>query len=211
MKKEPSKTQGNGISDAGIPMSDDILHRLVKGKDAGKEYMAATREKLMCLLKEYLGQKYGHKVRFILPPGDPVGDLLDGKDFYPCSVTIYDKFGFAACSSAVSVELTAEGKILIPTDEAGKIHDAEELLSNDDLLALCGTIEEYERLLPEIRKELAENGDWKEFARRMLAEEFPLSDNKVREEFILKHWENLQAESYNLQRFKRHCQENNEK
>ena len=118
----------------------------------------------MCLLKEYLGQKYGRKVRFILPTGDPAGDLLDGKGFYPCSVTIYDKYGFAACSSAVSVELTAEGKILIPTDETGKIHDAEEYLSNDDLLSLCGTVEEYERLLPEIRKELAENGNWKEFA-----------------------------------------------
>lgn len=110
MKKEPSKTQENGISDTGIPMPDDILLRLVKEKDAGKEYMAAIREKLMRLLKEYLGQKYGRKVRFILPTGDPAGDLLDGKGFYPCSVTIYDKYGFAACSSAVSVELTAEGK-----------------------------------------------------------------------------------------------------
>lgn len=161
MKKEPSKTQENGISDTGIPMPDDILPELVKEKDAGKEYMAAIREKLMRLLKEYLGQKYGRKVRFILPTGDPAGDLLDGKGFYPCSVTIYDKYGFAACSSAVSVELTAEGKILIPTDEAGKIHDAEEYLSNDDLLSLCGTVEEYERLLPEIRKELAENGTGK--------------------------------------------------
>ena len=76
MKKEPSKTQENGISDTGIPMPDDILPELVKEKDAGKEYMAATREKLMCLLKEYLGQKYGRKVRFILPTGDPAGDLL---------------------------------------------------------------------------------------------------------------------------------------
>lgn len=67
MKKEPSKTQENGISDTGIPMPDDILLRLVKEKDAGKEYMAAIREKLMRLLKEYLGQKYGRKVRFILP------------------------------------------------------------------------------------------------------------------------------------------------
>lgn len=142
MKKEPSKTQENGISDTGIPMPDDILPELVKEKDAGKEYMAATREKLMCLLKEYLGQKYGRKVRFILPTGDPAGDLLDRKGFYPCSVTIYDKYGFAACSSAVSVELTAEGKILIPTDETGKIHDAEEFLSNDDLLSLCETVEE---------------------------------------------------------------------
>ena len=47
MKKEPSKTQENGISDTGIPMPDDILPELVKEKDAGKEYMAATREKLM--------------------------------------------------------------------------------------------------------------------------------------------------------------------
>ena len=78
MKKEPSKTQENGISDTGIPMPDDILLRLVKEKDAGKEYMAAIREKLMRLLKEYLGQKYGRKVRFILPTGDPAGDLLDG-------------------------------------------------------------------------------------------------------------------------------------
>ena len=188
-------------------MADDILPRLVKGKDAAKEYMAATREELMCLLKEYLGQKYGRKVRFILPPGDPAGDLLDEKGFYPCSVTIYDKFGFAACSSAVSVELTAEGKILISTDEAGKIHDAEEYLLNDDLLSLCGTIEEYERLLPEIRKELAENGNWKEFARRMLEEEFPQAKAEVLEEFIRDRWENLQTESYNLQRFERHCQE----
>ena len=169
--------------------------------------MAAIREKLMRLLKEYLGQKYGRKVRFILPTGDPAGDLLDGKGFYPCSVTIYDKYGFAACSSAVSVELTAEGKILIPTDEAGKIHDAEEYLSNDDLLSLCGTVEEYERLLPEIRKELAENGNWKEFARRVLEEEFPQAKAEVREEFIRDCWENLQTESYNLQRFERYCQE----
>lgn len=207
MKKEPSETQENGISDTGIPMPDEILPELVKAKNAGKEYMAATREKLIRLLKEYLGQKYGRKVRFILPPGDPFGELLDGKEFYPCLVTIYDKFGFAACSSAVSVELTAEGKILIPTDEAGKIHDAEEYLSNDDLLSLCGTIEEYERLLPEIRKKLADNGDWKEFARRMLEEEFPQAKTEVREEFIRDCWENLQTESYNLQRFERYCQE----
>ena len=122
-------------------------------------------------------------------------------------MTIYDKYGFAACSSAVSVELTAEGKILIPTDEAGKIHDAEEYLSNDDLLSLCGTVEEYERLLPEIRKELAENGNWKEFARRMLEEEFPQAKAEVREEFIRDCWENLQTESYNLQHFERYCQE----
>lgn len=197
MKKEPSKTQENGISDTGIPMPDDILLRIVKEKDAGKEYMAAIREKLMRLLKEYLGQKYGRKVRFILPMGDPAGDLLDGKGFYPCSVTIYDKYGFAACSSAVSVELTAEGKI----------HDAEEYLSNDDLLSLCGTVEEYERLLPEIRKELAENRNWKEFARRVLEEEFPQAKAEVREEFIRDCWENLQTESYNLQRFERYCQE----
>ena len=38
----------------------------------------------------------GRKVRFILPTGDPAGDLLDRKGFYPCSVTIYDKYGFAA-------------------------------------------------------------------------------------------------------------------
>ena len=197
MKKEPSKTQENGISDTGIPMPDDILLRIVKEKDAGKEYMAAIREKLMRLLKEYLGQKYGRKVRFILPMGDPAGDLLDGKGFYPCSVTIYDKYGFAACSSAVSVELPAEGKI----------HDAEEYLSNDDLLSLCGTVEEYERLLPEIRKELAENRNWKEFARRVLEEEFPQAKAEVREEFIRDCWENLQTESYNLQRFERYCQE----
>ena len=30
MKKEPSKTQENGISDTGIPMPDDILPELVK-------------------------------------------------------------------------------------------------------------------------------------------------------------------------------------
>ena len=34
MKKEPSKTQENGISDTAISMPDDILLRLVKEKDA---------------------------------------------------------------------------------------------------------------------------------------------------------------------------------
>lgn len=32
MKKEPGKTQENGISDTGIPMPDDILLGLVKEK-----------------------------------------------------------------------------------------------------------------------------------------------------------------------------------
>ncbi|MEO5047313.1 hypothetical protein ABH029_27450, partial [Bacteroides thetaiotaomicron] len=86
-------------------------------------------------------------------------------------------------------------------------HDAEEYLSNDDLLSLCGTVEEYERLLPEIRKELAENGNWKDFARRVLEEEFSQAKAGVREEFVRDCWENLQTESYNLQRFERYCQE----
>lgn len=208
-RKDTPDTGQTNIPDTGDPALNDILHRLSEERDAGDKYMAGARERLMHILKEYLGQKYGQKVCFILPTGDPVGDMLDDRSFYPSSVTISDKHGFAACSAAVSMGLTPEGKINIPTCEAGSIHDAEEYLSNDELLILCHTITDYERLLPEIRRELAENGGWEEFARQRLAEHFPTASEEMREDFIHEHWENLRTETCNLKRFEQQVKENN--
>lgn len=213
MEKEPNKRHENGPEEmfhTGEPVLDDILHRLSAKREAGEKYMDATRKALMRMLKEYLESKFGRKVSFILPPDHPLGERMEDKGFYPSSVTVYDKYGFAACSSAVSVELTPEGKIVISTSESGNIYDAEEFLSNDDLLGLCHTITEYEQLLPEVRRELAENGEWEECARKLLAEHFPQAESGLREEFINTCWDNRQTENHNLQRFGRR-QENNGK
>lgn len=179
-----------------------ILHTIREEKNKGYKYLYRVRRTLMKALKEYLRQKYGRKVCFILPVGDPLGDLLDERNFYPSSVTVYDKHGYAACSAAVSIELTPEGKIKVSTDESGNIHDAEEYLSYDDLLILCSTIEEYEHLLPVLRREMVESGEWKDHARGLLAEWFPKADAGIIENFIREHWENQQPDDYNLKLFK---------
>lgn len=179
-----------------------ILHIIREEKNKGYKHLYRVRRTLMKTLKEYLRQKYGQKVCFILPVGDPLGDLLDERNFYPSSVTVYDKHGYAACSAAVSMELTPEGKIKIRTDESGNIQDAEEYLSYDDLLVLCSTIEEYEHLLPALRREMTESGEWKNHARRLLSEWFPKTEAGILEDFICEHWENLKPDDYNLQLFK---------
>lgn len=173
----------------------------MKKKNKGYKYLYRGRRTLMKVLKEYLKQKYGWKVCFILPMGDPLGDLLDERSFYPSSVTVYDKHGYAACSAAVSMELTPEGKIKIMTDESGNIQDAEEYLSYDDLLVLCSTIEEYEHLQPALRREMTESGEWKDHARKLLSEWFPKADVGILEDFIREHWKNQQPDDYNLKLF----------
>lgn len=179
-----------------------ILHTIREEKNKGYKHLYRVRRTIMKALKEYLRQKYGRKVCFIPPVGDPLGDLLDERSFYPSSVTVYDKHGYAACSAAVSIELTPEGKIKVSTDESGNIHDAEEYLSYDDLLVLCSTIEEYEHLLPVLRREMAESGEWKDHARGLLSEWFPKADAGILENFIREHWENQQPDDYNLKLFK---------
>lgn len=179
-----------------------ILHTIREEKNKGYKHLYRVRRTLMKTLKEYLRQKYGRKVCFILPVGDPLGDLLDERNFYPSSVTVYDKHGYAACSAAVSMELTPEGKIKIMTDESGNIQDVEEYLSYDDLLVLCSTIEEYEHLLPTLRRKMTERGEWKDHALRLLSEWFPKADTGILEDFIREHWEKLQPDDYNLQLFK---------
>lgn len=91
-----------------------ILHTIREEKNKGYKHLYRVRRTLMKALKEYLRQKYGRKVCFILPVGDPLGDLLDERNFYPSSVTVYDKHGYAACSAAVSMELEIERNFISP-------------------------------------------------------------------------------------------------
>lgn len=179
-----------------------ILHTIREEKNKGYKHLYRIRRHIMKAMKAYLRQKYGRKVCFILPVGDSLGDLLDERGFYPSSVTVYDKHGYAACSAAVSIELTQEGKIKISADESGKIYDAEKYLSYDDLLLLCSTIEKYEHLLPALRRKMAESGEWKDHARELLSEWFPKADAGILKDFIREHWEKLQPDDYNLKLFK---------
>lgn len=178
-----------------------ILHTIREEKAKGYKQLNKTRRTLFKALKEYLKQKYNRKVSLIFSTDDPLSNILEEKNFYPSSVTVYDKHGCANTGTAVSMQLTAEGKIKISTDEAGNIYDSEEYLPYDDLLNLCYTIAEYEKLLPSACRELMENGDWQEHAQEMIAESFPEADNLIIEDFIHDYWENLQTDDYNLKNF----------
>lgn len=124
-----------------------ILHTIREEKAKGYKQLNKTRRILFKALKEYLRQKYNRKVYFTFPANAPLNGILEEKNFYPSSVTVYDKHGCANTGTVDSMQLTAEGKIKISTDEAGNIYDAEEYLTYDDLLNLCYTIEEYEKIL----------------------------------------------------------------
>lgn len=184
-----------------------ILHTIREEKAKGYKQLNRTRRVLFKALKEYLRQKYNRKVYFIFPGDDPLSSLLEEKNFYSSSVTIFDKHGCANTGTAVSMQLTAERKIKIFTDEAGNIYDAEEYLMYDDLLNLCYTIEEYEKLLPAARWELMENEDWQEHAQATIAEFFPDAEDLIIEDFIHDYWENLQTDDYNLANFEHYIKE----
>lgn len=203
------KTIRQELPDTRNSALDEILHKLSCEIESVDKYQTDSRTKLMCMLKEYLGEKYGHKVCFISPADNIIGEILYERSFHPAPVTVYDRYGTSPCNAPVSVELTPKGKIKILTDEAGVIYDAEEYLSNDDLFALCNTVIRYEQVVSDICKELAENGDWEDVAREMLAEHFPEVENKIREDFVHDYWENLQSSDYNLKKFRLQYMENN--
>ena len=129
----------------------NVLNNILQETHAGRKRLGKTRCRLFKYLKAYLRDKPGHIVELI-PEEDELYNWLTETGFYPSSVTIMDKHGFAASSTATSVRLTSGSRIVIQTDEAGKIEDAEEYLPNDDLFALCLTIGEYESLLRKYKK-----------------------------------------------------------
>lgn len=178
-----------------------ILHTIREEKAKGYKQLNKSRRVLFKALKKYLRQKYNRKVYFTFPAEDPLSDILEEKNFYPSSVIVYDKHGCANTGTAISMQLTAEGKIKISTDEAGNLYDAEEYLTYNDLLNLCYTITEYEKLLSSARWELIENGEWQEHAQETIAESFSDTDDLIIKDFIHDYWENLQTDDYNLKNF----------
>lgn len=130
----------------------NILNSLLQEAYAERKRLDKTRRRLFKYLKAYLCDKPGHVVELIPEDNELYDMLIDEEEFYPSSVIVSDKYGFAASSTATSVRLTAENKIIIQTNEAGKIEDAEEYLLNDDLLALCMTIGKYESLLRKYKR-----------------------------------------------------------
>lgn len=129
----------------------NVLNSILQETHAGRKRLGKTRRRLFKYLKAYLRDKPGHVVELI-PEEDELYDLLTETGFYPSSVIIMDKHGFAASSTATSIRLATGNRIVIQTDEAGKIEDAEKYLSNDNLFALCMTIGEYESLLKKCKK-----------------------------------------------------------
>lgn len=184
-----------------------ILHTIREERAKGYKQLNKTRRALFKVLKEYLRQKYNRKVYFTFPAGNPLNSILEEMNFYPSSVTVYDKHGCANTGTAVSIQLTAKGMIKISTDEAGNLYDAEEYLTYDDLLNLCYTIEEYEKILPSARLELIKGGDWQEHAHETIAESFPDTDDLIIKDFIHDYWENLQTDDYNLKIFEHYIKE----
>lgn len=180
-----------------------ILHSICKERTKGQKRLFKTRRALLKALKEYLRLKYKRTVLFSPIAEDPLSNMLDEKEFYPYSVTVTDKYGWAANSTVISVELTNEGKIKIRTSEAGSIEDTDKYLLNDDLFSLCCTIEDYERILLVARRALAESGEWAEHARQTLISFFPKADAELIEYFIYHSWEKLQSDDYNLKLFEK--------
>lgn len=167
--------------------------------EKGDKQLQVIRTSLLRLLKEYLRAKY--KKTLLFRPGDPIDDYLYRQDFFPASVTVYNKYDTAACGTAVSVVLTDKEAIHVETDEAGDIYDAAEELLTGDLIDLCHSIVEYENMLPTIREQMAAGGEWKAYARGLLTEHFPEAPRQVVEDFIRDHWEKLQTDDSNLKHF----------
>lgn len=167
--------------------------------EKGDQQLEVIRTALFRLLKEYLRTKYKKTLPF--RPGEPIDDYLYGQDFFPALVTVYNKYGTAACGTAVSVVLTDTEAIHVETDEAGDIYDAAEELLTGDLIDLCHSIVEYENMLAAIRGQMATSGEWKAYAHSLLTEHFPEAPRQTVEDFIRDHWKNLQTDDSNLKYF----------
>jgi len=178
---------------------EQLLLTFSEETEKGDQQLQVIRTSLLHLLKEYLRTKYKKTLPF--RPGEPIDDYLYEQDFFPASVTVYNKYGMAACGTAVSVVLTDTEAIHVETDEAGDIYDAAEELLTGELIDLCHSIVEYENMLPAIREQMAARGEWKAYARGLLTEHFPEAPRQVVEDFIRDHWENLQTDDSNLKHF----------
>ena len=166
----------------------------------GYRKLQKTRNSIFKLLKEYLDQKFEKKVIFFPNSDDFICDMLENEEFYPESVIFLDKHGYAARGIISSIQLTEDGKFKVDVDDAGTIYDAESYMLNDDLFTLCDTLEKYEKAMQNIRKDLAESGDWKEHAIHLLS---GCSTKTLSEltDYVSGHWKNLESDDYNIIQF----------
>lgn len=179
-----------------------ILHELSEEVAKGGLQFRSVRETILRILTRYLKAKYRNTVSF--RPGAPAGYYLYVQDFPPASVFVSNKYGIAVISAVTSVTLTDTGAIRISTDNAGHIHDAAKELTTEELMGLCTSVVTYEKLLAAIRGKIAENGEWEEYARGLLARSFPDVQAATVESFVRKHWKKRQTEDYNLRCFEQY-------
>ncbi|WP_122330076.1 hypothetical protein [Bacteroides fragilis] len=102
------------------------------------------KKKMLAAIKEYLRLKHNRSINFY-PDDEELSDILEENDFFPCNVTVFNKYECASSSALDRISLK-KNQLIVDTAESGSILNEEELYY-EDLINICDTIENYEKAI----------------------------------------------------------------